>query len=145
MSLPPREERTRWGLLVGRNVSSSHRMARTRPLHERSDTLLSIAASTRGRHPKTAGTPRGRERKRGKGEAQKRGKGLGRRGLKARGAEKKATVGMSPSRRRHTPCHNPKQNQTSTRSEPHRDSRPAATQRTGPKAQGGRGVTTVDS
>ncbi|MQL77662.1 hypothetical protein Taro_010076 [Colocasia esculenta] len=91
MSLPPREERTRWGLLVGLAVSSSHHMARTRPLHERSVTLLSTAASTRGRHPKTTGSS--------------------------------------------------ERNQTSTRSEPRRDSRPAATQRTGPRAQGGRGVT----
>ncbi|MQL69523.1 hypothetical protein Taro_001787 [Colocasia esculenta] len=65
----------------GRNVSSSHRTARTRPLHERSDNLLSTAASTRGRHPKNVGTPRGRERERGKGEARERGKGSGARAL----------------------------------------------------------------
>ncbi|MQL83872.1 hypothetical protein Taro_016358 [Colocasia esculenta] len=48
---------------------------------------------------------------------------------------------MSHSRRRHTPCRNMKQNQTPTRSEPRRDSRPAATQRTGPRAQEGQGIT----
>ncbi|MQL68555.1 hypothetical protein Taro_000795 [Colocasia esculenta] len=113
-SLPPREERTRLGLLVGLVVSSSRRTARTRPLHEQSDTLLSTAASTRGRHPKNAGTPRGRERERGKGEARERGEGLGCPGFKpavlrrrhtpvSPSFNQKATVGMSSSRRQHTP------------------------------------------
>ncbi|MQL98313.1 hypothetical protein Taro_031018, partial [Colocasia esculenta] len=92
-SLPPREERTRWGLLVGRNVSSSHRTARTRPLHERSDTLLSTTASTRGRHPKIArNSERARERE-GERRGTREGEGLGRPSFKP-----------TELRRRHTLC-----------------------------------------
>ncbi|MQM21504.1 hypothetical protein Taro_054548 [Colocasia esculenta] len=76
-----------------------------------------------GGTPKLSETPRGREKDGGKGEARERGKGLGRPGFKP-----------AVLRRRHTLCRNPKQNQTSTRSEPRRDSHPAATQRTGPGA-----------
>ncbi|MQL91881.1 hypothetical protein Taro_024497, partial [Colocasia esculenta] len=85
MSLPPREERTRWGLLVGLAVSSLHRTARTQPLHGWSVTLLSTAASIRGRHPKTAGSSERAREKEGerRGEREReRGKGLGRPGFK---------------------------------------------------------------
>ncbi|MQM22474.1 hypothetical protein Taro_055526 [Colocasia esculenta] len=92
MSLPPREERTRWGLLVGLAVSSSHRTARTRPLQERSVTLLSMATSTRGRHPKTDGSSeRARERE-GERRGMREGEGLVRPGFKP-----------TKLRRRHTP------------------------------------------
>ncbi|MQL95155.1 hypothetical protein Taro_027822 [Colocasia esculenta] len=93
----------------GLAVSSSRRTASTRPLHEQSDTLLSTAASTRGRHPKTAGSSeRARERE-GERRGAREGEGLGRPGFKpgscdgdippCRRRNEKATVGMSPSRR----------------------------------------------